>query len=74
MAVEAINSGFYGKWAIFPLLESILLQIKTMLGRPFCELMYGTRRMADISNHCYVERSFEFCLYVLPFFIFEAGK
>lgn len=34
---------FYGKWALFPLLESILLQIKTMLGRPFCERMYGTR-------------------------------
>lgn len=43
MAVEAINSGFYGKWAIFPLLESILLLIKPMLGRPFCELMYSTR-------------------------------
>lgn len=31
---------------------------------------HATVRMADIGNDCSVERSFEFCVYVFPFFIF----
>lgn len=30
---------------------------------------HTTVRMADISNDCYVERSFAFSVYVLPFFV-----
>lgn len=31
---------------------------------------HATVRMADVGNDCSVDRSFEFCVYVFPFFIF----
>lgn len=41
--------------------------VRTTILRTY--VWHATVRMADISNDCYVERSFAFSVYVLPFFI-----